>query len=91
MVAHLKNPVIREQGVSNGKGLRKRYATKSSTTSSIKQAENRCEAAHRFASLHIQMNSLYKLQITNEITENTSFQIFTSQPVHILGIGFVIH
>jgi len=43
--------VIREQGTSNGKGLRKRYATNSSTASSTKQAENRCEAAHRFASL----------------------------------------
>jgi len=43
--------VIREQGALNGKGLRKRYATKSSMASSTKQAENRCEAAQRFASL----------------------------------------
>lgn len=48
---NLKNPVMREQGAVNGKGFTKRCATNNSTASSTKQAENRWEVTHRFASL----------------------------------------
>lgn len=56
---NLKNPVIREHGALNGKGFKNIYATNSSIASSTKQAENRCEAAHRFASLHMKPIKLY--------------------------------
>lgn len=48
---NLKNPVTREHGTLNGKGFKNRYETNSSTASSTKQAENKCEAAHLFATL----------------------------------------
>jgi hypothetical protein len=50
-IPNLRNPAMREQGALNGKGFKKRYATNSSTASSTKEVENRCEATHRFASL----------------------------------------
>lgn len=64
---NLKNPVIREHGALNGKGFKNIYATNSSTASSSKQAENRCEAAHRFASLHMKPIELYAVTGLNII------------------------
>lgn len=59
---NLKNPVIREEGALNGKGFKKMYATNSSIASSTKQAENRCDATHRFASLHMKRKKLYAVK-----------------------------
>lgn len=48
---HLKKPVIRESGAWKGRGFKKIDATNSSTASSTKHAEKKCEAIHRLANL----------------------------------------
>lgn len=59
-ILNLKNPVIREKGGSNGKGLKKRFETKSSTASSVSTVENRCAETHLLASLQSKdVNELY--------------------------------
>ena len=50
-ISYLKKPVIRDKGVPNGAGFRKRYATNNSTASSWRTSENICDAIQRFASL----------------------------------------